>query len=166
MSTGKFFTESEFSIRDRLANLSPGDYEREAKKLIERFFLRKINISDHLKMVQSTYVPRYEMYFWTIYWEHVQMLFLDAARIDEFIDLLSFWFEDALSTYSNETPYLAPTFFLDLPTFIEDMSKKKEYKNSFIYFHLHGKKKHWYPIVAAHFEIKKDKGFLGIIRNR
>jgi hypothetical protein len=162
VSTGKFLEKTVPDIRMFLSRLDAASYEKEAGKLIWRFFSKGMTVDTHLEMLQATYVQQYEAIFWNVYWNYFKQLVLDYHRSKDFVSLLSFWFDDSFGIFS-ELPYLGQSFFLELSSVLEDLQKEKEFERSAHLVVLEAAKLPWFNLVEQYFTGRKKKRLFGLI---
>ena len=162
MTTGQFYENSGPLIKQHLSKLDQKSYEAEAGKLIGRFFQRKIILETHLELLRATYVKEFDAIFWDLYWKHFKSLFNDKARVQEFINLLSFWFDDSLQVFSD-TPYLGQSFFLKLPVFIDEIRKDKGFDRIIHTMDNQASKFGWYPLLQQILIEKSKRKLLGLL---
>jgi hypothetical protein len=162
MTTGRFYEGTPLDIQRFLSRVDPKTYEIEARRLIERFFLQKIRLETHIDLLQSTYVGKYESTFWQLYWTSFKLLMLDQARLNEFINLLSFWFDESLQVFSD-TPYVGQGFFLQLPMVIDEARNDKSFSRVASLITNNAVNRPWYYLVDQYFTGKKTGGLLGFL---
>jgi len=163
MSTGRFIEKSVPKIQQLLSRLNATSYQAEAGKLIVKFFRRGVQIDRHMEMLHSTYVLQHGEIFWKMYWQHFIELMLDHGRTQEFVTLLAFWFDESIQVFA-EIPYLAQTFFLELPGVLLESSKDKEYERAANQIRLLASKHPWYSLVDPYITNKSKHGLMNIFR--
>jgi hypothetical protein len=112
--------------------------------------------------LRATYVKKYESAFWNLYWSYFRKLALDRDRTGELLSILKYWFEDSLQVFSD-LPYLGQSFFLELPSILEDLSKEREFERNVHLITLEAAKYPWFDLVEQYFTGKKKKKLFGLM---
>lgn len=162
MTTGRFYEKATSDIQLYLSKVDSATYDAEAKKLIERFFKQGIRLETHIELLRATYVRKHESLFWDIYWPNFKSLMFDQNRSIEFINLLSFWFNNSLQVFSD-TPYIGQSFFLELPMVLEDASNDKSFGRVAGLINQRASNQPWYPLIDQYLTGKKKRRLLGFL---
>lgn len=166
MTKGEFTEQAVREISNRFARLDSSKYHEEAGKLIRRFFENDVSATAHVDMLQATYVSRHESVFWELYWECFSALVLRRERASQAIQIISFWFEESLAVFSGK-PYLGPCFFLQLPSVLADLSKKKEFQFFAQTLEANSAKLPWSGLIKPYITSGRGKGlFTFLSRDR
>lgn len=156
LSLGYFRERSTPRIRQWLSKMDPRQYAEAAEQLVARFFRPGASTEMHIDMLQATYAHNHHQDFWTIYWDHFRTMLLDPGRVDQALRILSFWFDDSLPVLSDQR-YLGPTFFLQLPGILEEVSQSKEFKRSALLFKQEAHRFAWYPLIQEFLTVDKRR---------
>jgi hypothetical protein len=162
MTTGRFYEKATSDIQLYLSKVDSATYEAEAKKLIERFFKQGIRLETHIDLLHSTYVRKYESAFWDLYWPNFKLLMFDLNRSIEFINLLSFWFNNSMQVFSD-TPYIGQSFFLELPMVLEEARNDKSFSRVAGLINERASNQPWYSLIDQFFTGKKKRRLLGFL---
>jgi hypothetical protein len=163
MTTGRFYRKSVADINSYLSKMDTTTYENESKKLMESFFARALRLDTHIELLRTTFVRKHQNTFWDLYWSNFKSLMLDMNRSKEFINLLTFWFDDSFQVFSD-LPYVGQGFFLELPMVMEEARKEKSFSRIANQINREAKNQPWYPLVEQLFSGKQRKRILGFIK--
>lgn len=162
MTIGRFPNGSIPAAQNWLSHVDNTTYGIEAERLVKRFFESGISLEGHIEMLQATYVSRHSNTFWEIYWDYFRGLLLNTERVVDLVKLLSFWFDDSLGIFAG-LPYLAQTFFLQLPTVVEETREAKETSKDFHkaapLINTYASTRPWYGLIEPLFMERRRKLF-------
>jgi hypothetical protein len=162
MSTGHYVGTSVPDIQKWLAVQDEIIYQREADKLIRRSFEKGINLEAHRDTLRATYAEHHQKIFWDMYWTYFKKLMRDRERVQELASLFSFWFDESLRILV-EYPYLCQSFFLQLPSAIEEVKQEKEFKRVARLLSHHANRYPWYSLLDHYFVPKEKKKLFGLL---
>ena len=157
MTKGKFREQAVPEIRNWLSKLDHSQYKQEAQKLIVRFFSNKVTLDSHMEMLQATYNRQHQAEFWDIYWTNFKNMLLDKDNVSRAIDMLSFWFDEALPVFGDQ-PYLGPSFFMQLPSVLDELCQEKAFRPLAERLAKESAKLPWYVLLEPYLTISQKKG--------
>lgn len=157
MTKGKFGERAVPEIRNWLSKLDHSKYKQEAQKLIVRFFYNKVTLDSHMEMLQATYNQQHQAEFWDIYWTNFKNMLLDKDNVSRAIDMLSFWFDEALPVFGDQ-PYLGPSFFMQLPSVLDELCQEKAFRPLAERLAKESAKLPWYVLLEPYLTISQKKG--------
>lgn len=163
MTKGTVDEESAQAIQDRLSQAHESTYEREASQLMARFFEQDVTLESHIRMIQAIYVPNYQIIFWELYWDHFRELLFDGKRTPDLINMLSYWFDQSLTELVKQ-PYVAQSFFLQLPAVLEEAKSDKKFRRMTYTIRIQAKEQPWYSLISKYIIPEKKRGILGFFR--
>ena len=149
MTTRAFPDHAPPRIRRWLSALDRARYREEAQKLITRFFTPDTTVDSHVDMLQAAYVQAYHADFWELYWEHFRAMLIDPKRVQQIVELLSFWFDESLGVLS-EQPYLSAAFFLELPAILEEAGESRNFGEQASLIGGRARRLPWYPLLRPY----------------
>lgn len=163
MTKGKFGEQAVPEIRNWLSKLDQSQYKQEAQKLIVCFFMKNISLDGHIEMLQATYNRQHQAEFWDIYWTYFRNMLLNKDNASRAIDMLSFWFDEALPVFGDQ-PYLGPSFFLQLPSVLEELCQEKEFRPLAERLAKESTKLPWYVLLHAYLTPTLKKGLFSFFK--